>query len=189
MKIFLIGFMGAGKTTLGKYAAKHNHLHFIDLDEYLEEKLGQEIRTIFQEKGEAFFREEERIALLEVATMAGNHIISCGGGTPCFYDNIGFMNRAGTTIYLDLSAARLTERLRNSPDKRPLLNSLTVDLQLFVHQKLMERASFYAQAQLILPEEEATKPGLRRAVFDVLAGTRRKLGGADGTHAHFPDFG
>ena len=189
MKIFLIGFMGAGKTTLGKYAAKHNNLHFIDLDEYLENKLGLEIRQVFQNRGEAYFRDEERIALLEVATMAGDHIISCGGGTPCFFDNIGFMNRAGTTIYLDLSAARLTERLRNSPEKRPLINSLTTDLQVFVHQKLMERANYYAQAQVILPEEESTKPGLRRAVYDILAGNRRRGSGQEAGNAIFPPLG
>lgn len=186
MKIFLIGFMGAGKTTLGKYAAKHNNLQFIDLDEYLEQKLGMEIRQVFHNRGEAYFREEERIALLEVATLAGDHIISCGGGTPCFFENIAFMNRAGTTIYLDLSAARLTERLRNSPEKRPLLNSLTTDLQVFVHHKLMERASFYAQAQVILPEEECTKPGLRRAVYEILQGNRRRMSGQEGPALGFP---
>jgi shikimate kinase len=189
MKIFLIGFMGAGKTTLGKYAAKHNNLQFIDLDEYLEQKLGLEIREVFQNRGEAYFRDEERIALLEVATMAGDHIISCGGGTPCFFENIAFMNRAGTTIYLDLSAARLTERLRNSPEKRPLINSITTDLQVFVHQKLMERAAFYAQAQVILSEEESTKPGLRRAVFDILAGNRRRNSGQEGANSMFPPLG
>ena len=160
--------MGAGKTTLGKYAAKHNALEFIDLDAYIEQKLGMEIRDIFQQHGEQYFREEERIALHEMAILPGNQLISCGGGTPCFFDNMSFMNRAGLTIYLDMSAARLTERLRNSPEKRPLINSLNMDLQLFVHQKLMERAEFYAQAHIVVPEAEATKSGLRRIIFDAL---------------------
>ncbi len=168
MKFFVIGFMGAGKTTLGKYAARSNDLHFLDLDEYIEQKLGQDVRTVFREKGEDFFRQIERKSLEEVCAIDGlDMLVSCGGGTPCFFDNMDLMNRSGHTIYLDMSAARLTERLRNAKDKRPLLNSIDGDLQIFVHKKLMERAAFYMQAQTIISEENCNKRYLAGLLADV----------------------
>lgn len=160
MKIFLLGFMGAGKTTIGKYAARHNGLEFLDLDAWIEEQQGKEIRQIFAEQGEATFREIERQALNAVIAQEADLLISTGGGTPCFFDNVARMNAAGPTIYLDLGAARLTDRLRKSKGKRPLIESLKGDLQVFVHKKLMHRAPFYAQAQYILPEREANKKGV-----------------------------
>lgn len=170
MKIFLIGFMGAGKTTLGKFAAKHNSLQFLDLDAQIEADQGMPVREIFKQRGEEGFRQIEQEALHKVGNLDGDHLIACGGGTPCFFDNMAYMNAAGVTIYLDMSAARLTDRLRHSPEKRPLLASLTVDLQTFVHQKLVERASFYGQANVIVPEEKATKQGLRQVIEDILEG-------------------
>jgi shikimate kinase len=158
MKYFLIGFMGAGKTTIGKYAARKNDLHFVDLDAYIEQRAGMTVRNLFREKGEDYFRQLERKALEEVCAIEGlDLLVSCGGGTPCFFDNMDIMNQHGHTMYLDMSAARLTERLRNAKDKRPLLNSIDGDLQVFVHKKLMERASFYMQAQTIIPEYACNK--------------------------------
>lgn len=169
MKFFLIGFMGAGKTTIGKYAARHNGLHFLDLDEYIEQKVGMDVRAIFREKGEEFFRQVERKSLEEVCAIEGLELlVSCGGGTPCFFDNMDLMNAHGHTIYLDMSAARLTDRLRNAKDKRPLLNSIDGDLQVFVHKKLMERAKFYTQAQSIVAEEDCQKKYLAELVGFIL---------------------
>jgi shikimate kinase len=169
MKFFLIGFMGAGKTTLGKYAAQHNGLLFLDLDEYIEQRAGMDVRGIFREKGEDYFRSLERKALEEVCAIEGlDMLVSCGGGTPCFFDNMDLMNQTGHTIYLDLSAARLTDRLRNSKDKRPLLNSIDGDLQVFVHKKLMERAGYYGQAKTIIPMENCNKKYLAEFVGYVL---------------------
>jgi shikimate kinase len=170
MKFFLIGFMGAGKTTLGKYAAQQNGLHFLDLDEYIEQKAGQDVRGIFREKGEDFFRGVERRALEEVCAIDGlDMLISCGGGTPCFFDNMDLMNHHGHTIYLDMSAARLTDRLRHSKNKRPLLNSIEGDLQVFVHKKLMERAGYYCQADTIIPEANCNKKYLAEWVRSLMA--------------------
>lgn len=149
--------MGAGKSTIGKYAAKRNGLAFLDLDSYIEQKHGKEISKIFKEHGEDYFRKEERQALEEVIALEGKHLISCGGGTPCFFDNMDRINAAGTSIYLDLSAARLTDRLRNAKSKRPLVASLKGDLQVFVHVKLLERAEHYGKAKVIVPEENANK--------------------------------
>lgn len=158
MKFFLIGFMGAGKTTIGKYAANQNGLHFLDLDEYIEKKVGMDVRAIFREKGEDWFRNIERKCLEEVCAIEGLDLfVSCGGGTPCFFDNMALMNQSGRTILHDMSAARLTDRLRNSKDKRPLLNSIDGDLQVFVHKKLMERAGFYGQAKTVIPETDCNK--------------------------------
>ncbi|MEM7035550.1 MAG: shikimate kinase [Bacteroidota bacterium] len=161
MKVFLIGFLGAGKTTIGKYAARHNELSFLDLDMRIEQKTGMEVRDIFKQYGEDHFRELERKTLHEVCDLEGDWLISCGGGTPCFFDNMDYMNARGLTLYLDLSAARLTDRLRNSASKRPLIAHLKGDLQVYVHKKLMQRAPMYAQAQVIVPEGQANKKGVR----------------------------
>jgi shikimate kinase len=170
MKFFLIGFMGAGKTTIGKYAAKENGLHFLDMDEYVETKVGQDVRAIFREKGEDYFRTVERKCLEEVCAIEGLDLfVSCGGGTPCFFDNMDLLNQSGHTIYLDMSAARLTDRLRNSKDKRPLLNSIDGDLQVFVHKKLMERAGFYAQAKTVVGEEDCNKKFVAGLVKEMMA--------------------
>ncbi len=158
MKFFLIGFMGAGKTTIGKFAARQNGLHFLDLDQYIEQKQAMSVRDIFREKGEDFFRQVERRSLEEICAIEGLDLfVSCGGGTPCFLDNMALMNESGHTIYLDMSAARLTDRLRNAKEKRPLLNSIDGDLQVFVHKKLMERAGFYMQAQTVVAEDDCNK--------------------------------
>ena len=170
MKFFLIGFMGAGKTTIGKFAARQNGLHFVDLDAYIEQKSATTVREIFREKGEEYFRQLERKALEEVCAIEGlDLLVSCGGGTPCFLDNMQMLNDHGHTIYLDLSAARLTDRLRNAKDKRPLLNSIDGDLQVFVHKKLMERAVFYMQAETIIRENNCHKKYVAEQVGFVLA--------------------
>jgi shikimate kinase len=158
VKFFLIGFMGAGKTTLGKYAGIQNGLQFIDLDQYIAQREGQDIRDIFQGKGEGAFRVIERKCLEEVCAIEGlDLIVSCGGGTPCFFDNMALMNRSGHTIYLDVGTAILTGRIRNSTAKRPLLDGIAGDLQALVHKMLMERAEFYSMAQTVVAEGDCNK--------------------------------
>lgn len=170
MKFFLTGFMGAGKSTIGKYASRQNDLEFLDLDSYIEAQEGRAISEIFRQDGEAHFRQLERDALQAVIGLPGKHLVSTGGGTPCYFDNMARMNAAGHTIYLDLSAARLTDRLRNAKDKRPLVASLKGDLQVFVHVKLLERAEFYAQAQHIVPEEKANKKDVAELLGEIISG-------------------
>lgn len=170
-KFFLIGFMGAGKTTVGKYAARANGLTFLDLDKYLEARLNMTIPEIFDQHGEEGFRIRERQILQEVITLNDDdYLISTGGGTPCFYDNMELMNLSGVTIYLDLSAGRLTDRLRNSKSKRPLISNLGGDLQVFVHKKLMERADYYSQAKIILSEERTGKKEVAELIQEILVG-------------------
>ena len=111
--IFLIGYMGCGKTTLGEVLARQMGLHFIDLDEFIEARQGMTIPQIFDQMGEARFRELETEALSEVAVIQ-NVIVGCGGGTPCHGGNMALMNQAGTTVWLTTSPERITARLAGS---------------------------------------------------------------------------
>ncbi|MDD6907185.1 MAG: shikimate kinase, partial [Bacteroidaceae bacterium] len=120
MRIFLIGFMGSGKTTLGKAFARAMQLQFIDLDWYIEERFHKTVQELFAERGEEGFREIERRMLHEVGEFE-DVIIAAGGGTPCFFDNIQYMNRVGKTVFLDVVPEVLFRRLNIAKSKRPLL--------------------------------------------------------------------
>lgn len=151
MIYFLLGFMGAGKSSLGKYAAKRQGMEFIDLDHWIEANEGVSIAEIFSEQGEEAFRKLERSALEKVCTAEREQdlLLSCGGGTPCFYDNVEYMNQQGTTIYLKLSPGMLANRLKNAKSMRPLLEGVT-DLEGFIREKLIVREPFYAKAVHII---------------------------------------
>jgi shikimate kinase len=149
-KIFLIGFMGSGKSTTGKKLASHLKWTFIDLDEKIENITGMKIRDIFSEKGEAFFRRTESEALQGMASES-NVVISTGGGTPCFGDNMDFMLRTGLTVYLRMTPARLKSRLADSSDHRPLLKDIgKEDLEEYIAGKLSEREKWYSRAEIII---------------------------------------
>lgn len=120
VRVFLTGYMGAGKTTLGKALAREMSLSFVDLDWYIEERFRKTVSELFAERGEDGFRELERKMLHEVAAFE-NVIVSTGGGTPCFFDNMEFMNRAGDTVFLEVSTDVLFRRLRVAKRKRPIL--------------------------------------------------------------------
>ena len=148
--VFLIGYMGCGKTTLGEALARQMGVRYIDLDDFIEALQGMSIVEIFDEMGENRFREMETEALSEVATMT-DVIIGCGGGTPCHGENMALMNEAGITVWLTTSPQRITDRL-TLPDqkaKRPKIASLPDDLILdMVERELQARTPFYSQAQL-----------------------------------------
>jgi shikimate kinase len=149
-KIFLLGFMGSGKSTTGKKLASHLKWTFIDLDEKIENITGMKIRDIFSEKGEAFFRRTESEALQGMASES-NVVISTGGGTPCFGDNMDFMLRTGLTVYLRMTPARLKSRLADSSDHRPLLKDIgKEDLEEYIAGKLSEREKWYSRAEIII---------------------------------------
>jgi shikimate kinase len=152
-RIFLIGYMGAGKTTIGKVLAKRMNLSFIDLDIYIEARYHKTIARLFEEKGEEGFREIERRILHEVALFE-NILISTGGGTPCFYDNIDFMNTAGQTVYLKVSPGELLKRLELTKHTRPVLNGRSGEgLCAFVMENLEKRSDYYMQASVIFDAE------------------------------------
>lgn len=144
MLIYLIGLPGVGKSTIGKELAKQLSYNFIDLDDEIEKSTGLEITTIFNQRGEQYFREIETLELQKTLTLK-NYIIATGGGTPCFDSNMEFMNSKGKTIYLKAEPKQIFDRLTYSEvKKRPLFDKdiALVDLQ----QLYTERNLFYSQA-------------------------------------------
>lgn len=149
-----MGYMGAGKTTLGKILSKSLNLSFIDLDYYIERRYHKEIRQLFAEKGEDGFRDIERRMLHEVAEFE-DVLISTGGGTPCFFDNMQFMNQAGVSVYLKVSVDELAKRLELCKQTRPVLkNRSGEELKAFISESLKTRLPFYEQAQIIFDAEK-----------------------------------
>ncbi len=147
--VFLVGFMGCGKTTLGRKLAKYLDYAFIDLDHQLEAKVGVTIAEYFAKFGEGSFRKLES-EVLKTTVYPANAIVSTGGGLPCFFDNMDWMNRRGKTIYIQLSPKTLADRLEHEKHKRPVLNGRTEDeLIAFIEQKLQERDPVYTQANII----------------------------------------
>lgn len=145
-RIFLIGYMGAGKTTLGRALAAAIGVEFIDLDCYIEERFRKTVSQIFAEKGEEEFRNIERRMLHEVGEFE-NVIISTGGGTPCFFDNVEYMNAQGTTVFLDVPLERLFIRLSIARSKRPLIKDKNDDeLRAFIGEQLQKRLPHYSKA-------------------------------------------
>ena len=154
VRIFLTGYMGAGKTTLGKAFARRMDISFIDLDWYIEERFHKTVGELFTERGETGFRELERNMLHEVAEFE-NVVISTGGGAPCFFDNMEFMNRMGKTVFLDVHPDVLFRRLRVAKQQRPILQGKEDDeLKVFIVQALEKRALFYHQAQYVFNADE-----------------------------------
>lgn len=154
VRIFLTGYMGAGKTTLGKAFARRMDISFIDLDWYIEERFHKTVGELFTERGETGFRELERNMLHEVAEFE-NVVISTGGGAPCFFDNMEFMNRVGKTVFLDVHPDVLFRRLRVAKQQRPILQGKEDDeLKVFIVQALEKRALFYHQAQYVFNADE-----------------------------------
>jgi len=150
--LFLIGFMGCGKTYWGKILANKSGLPFVDLDELIVQASGQSISQIFKAVGESGFRDLEQKVLKTIQEMP-NSIIATGGGTPCFFDNMDWMNDVGTTIYLKASPALLAERLRSEMEFRPLFAGVKQNaMEGFIGNKLEGRAPFYQKANVILEQ-------------------------------------
>ncbi len=149
IKIFLIGFMGSGKTYVGQRLADGMKLPFYDLDECIERKEKRSISQIFQQEGEAYFRRIESKYLKDFAQVQ-DAVIACGGGTPCFFDNMDWMNAHGITIYLQTPSSILLDRLKKETALRPLLaNKSMQELSDYITEKLKERNVFYEKAAII----------------------------------------
>ncbi|WP_347719427.1 shikimate kinase [uncultured Alloprevotella sp.] len=148
--IILIGYMCVGKTTIGKELAKRRGQMFYDLDWYIEERFRKRVPQIFAEEGEEAFRKKERNMLHEVAEFE-NVVVSCGGGTPCFFDNIDYMNQAAEVIYLKASPETILSHLKISKGKRPLLEGMSPEeLQTFVTDQIQAREDFYLRARHVV---------------------------------------
>ncbi|MCW1734791.1 shikimate kinase [Anaerorudis cellulosivorans] len=153
-RIFLIGYMGAGKTTIGKKLSKALALDFIDLDKYIQHTYQKSIYQLFEEKGEEGFRKIEQKALHEVADFE-NVVISCGGGTPCYFDNMEVMKKAGTTVYIQVDPEELANRLLASKTIRPLIAGKSrEELIPFIDNQLRERERYYNKADLVIKRDK-----------------------------------
>ncbi len=150
MNVFLIGFMGSGKSTIGKKLAKRLDYQFLDLDRYIEDKTQQTIPSIFETQGETAFRTLETKVLK--ALNVSNTVVALGGGTPCFNQNMNIINELGVSVYLKLPVSVLVNRLMNAKTKRPLIEAYKHDkneLNQQVESLLLEREVHYQSANIV----------------------------------------
>ncbi len=148
-RIIFIGYMGAGKTTIGRQLALSLGQTFYDLDWYIESRMRRTAKQLFDERGEEGFRKVEHNMLHEVAEFE-DVVISCGGGAPCFYDNMDCLNRQGATVYLKAEPDVLYGHLKMGRVVRPLLlNKTTEEVREFIHRQLAEREPFYNKAKYV----------------------------------------
>jgi len=160
MRIYLVGYMGCGKSTIGRKVAEILGISFVDLDKYIEERYFKSVPAIFAEEGEERFREKERISLLEVSQFE-NVVVGTGGGAPCFFDNMDVMNNNGVTVYIAPDTEVLATRLLKSKTERPLIVGKSFEeLISFINTALLKRAPFYEKAKIIIRGENNLDPQL-----------------------------
>lgn len=166
MKIFLIGFMGTGKTYWGRRLSEKLRLPFFDLDEQMESNEGKSITQIFAEQGEEYFRLLEKDTLHIISESHDSFIMATGGGTPCYFNNIEFMKKSGTVLWISTPVDTLFERLLKEKDKRPLLKNLTDDqLKGFIIKKFSDRKIYYEQADIMVEEADKDIDKIVEKVF------------------------
>lgn len=168
MRIYLIGYMGSGKSTLGNILAREMGLTFIDLDKYIEERNYRTVPQLFAELGEPGFRERERKALEEISEFTGV-VIATGGGAPCFYDNMELMNRSGITVFLDIHPSVLADRLLKSKTERPLIQGKSrTELIRFIDESLKSRMPFYSKARIRIEKTHNITASLKEEIHKIL---------------------
>jgi len=152
MKIVLIGYMASGKSTIGKYLADRLFFPFLDLDDYIEKQEKKSIANIFKDKGEIYFRQIEHKYLKEILLSKESFVLSLGGGTPCYANNMSLINNSNvSSFYLQSSIKTLVDRLIREKNKRPLVASLENEkISEFVAKHLFERGVFYNKANFII---------------------------------------
>ncbi len=172
MLIYLIGFMGCGKSYLGKQVAQTLNYSFVDLDELIEENEQKNIAEIFAQEGETHFRYLEQKYLAQTVSRK-NCVVATGGGTPCFFDNMDVINKNGVSVYLFASTKILLERLQNDKEKRPKISSLGQnELESYIKRLLDQRSVFYEKAHMkIIQKEDKNQNNelLKRAIRQILA--------------------
>lgn len=157
--IFLVGFMGCGKSTLGRALAKELGWDFIDLDFYIEQRFRRTVPQLFAERGEDEFRRIESSMLREAGEF-DDVVVSCGGGTPCHDDNMAYMNSRGTTVWLRATDECLLRRLTRHRERRPLLAGRSDDeIRAIITTRQAEREPHYSQANLQLPSDDLEDRG------------------------------
>lgn len=168
--IILIGYMCVGKTTIGKALGKELGRTFYDLDWYIEGRFRKRVPQIFEEEGEEAFRRKERSMLREVAEFE-DIVLSCGGGTPCFFDNMDYMNTVAETFYLKATPETILSHLAISKGKRPLLDGKSPEeLATFIAAQIAEREPFYARAKHVIDVNLLDSLDRVRDVVDTIAG-------------------
>ena len=147
MKLFLIGYMGCGKSSLGRKLAKRADYEFVDMDSVIEQREGAAVADIFHYAGEEYFRQKERAIIEEIGAMTGNYVVSTGGGVPTWTDNMERMNTLGQTVYLRRTAEQIASRLSpHGRQKRPKLRGLNdEELVEFMTKNMAEREPFYSK--------------------------------------------
>lgn len=166
MKIFLIGFMGAGKTHWGRLLSEKLGIRFFDLDEQVTEHAGKSIAEIFATEGEEQFRIMEKEVLYIISESHESFVIACGGGSPCYFNNIEYMNQAGTTVWINTPLDTLFDRLVKEKDQRPLIRELSAEqLKGFINKKFADRKIYYEQASVTVDEEPVQLDKLIEKIF------------------------
>lgn len=170
MKIVLLGYMGCGKSTIGRSLANEIELPFVDLDDYIKEKEGKMISTIFKEKGEIYFRKVEHQYLKEILNFNASFVLSLGGGTPCYANNMEVIKESDAiSFYLQASVKTLVERLLKEKNERPLIAILEDDkVDEFVAKHLFERMFFYEKATFTIKIDGNSKS-------EIVSELRKKL--------------
>lgn len=166
MKIFLIGFMGSGKTYWGRQLSQKLGIPFFDLDEQVSNHTGKSIPEIFASEGEEHFRLLEKEVLYIITESHESFVMACGGGSPCFFNNIEYMNQSGTTIWINTPMPVLLERLIKEKDSRPLIKNLSDEqLQGFITRKFSDRKIYYEQAAVKIDEDPLRLDYLIEKIF------------------------
>lgn len=172
MIVVLIGYMGSGKSTIGKDLATLLKYSFLDLDDLISEKENLSISDIFKTKGEIYFRRKEALYLKDVIDNSKNIILALGGGTPCYGNNLSLLlnNENVITFYLKLSIPNLAERLKKEQDKRPLISHLksTEELQEFIGKHLFERSAYYSKAQHVISTDYKSQKDILEDILTYL---------------------
>lgn len=158
--------MGSGKSHWGHLLSNKLGIRFFDLDEQITEQAGKSIPEIFAEEGEERFRLLEKEVLHIITESHDRFIMACGGGTPCYFNNIEYMNNAGTTVWINTPAETLFSRLIKEKENRPLIRNLSDDqLRGFISKKFSDRRIYYEQAELVVDEEPVHLDKLIETIF------------------------
>jgi len=170
VKIVLLGYMGSGKSTVGRIVANHLNIKFLDLDAYIEEEEDMTVAAIFEAKGEIYFRKKEAEYLDEIFSNEDSFVLSLGGGTPCFGDNMKLVNdHTANTFYLNVGIEELTERLIQEKDHRPMIAHLhDEELTEFIGKHLFERSFFYNKAHQKIKSNQKTPTEIAEMIVNQL---------------------
>lgn len=170
MKIILVGYMGVGKTSLAKKIANKVGISCYDLDEIIEKNENSTIESIFNNKGEVYFRKIEHQLFKDFIEKEDNFILSLGGGTPCYANNHIFLQNEGIiSIYLKASINTLTEKLKNKREKRPLIKDLDInELQEYIAKHLFDRSFYYQQAKITIIVDEKSKKEVVKEILKLI---------------------